>query len=67
MIDVLDCITFHCVNDKTKVTILDHSGVPLASGNWYQVLISEYCEEEAIEMHYDALQNKLRIRIRVGG
>lgn len=64
MIDVLDCLNIHLVDDKTRVTILDHSGVPIASGNWFQDQILDYHEEEVIEMHYDGLQNKLRVRIR---
>lgn len=64
MIDVLDCLNIHLVDDKTRITILDHSGVPIASGNWFQDQILDYHEEEVIEMYYDGLQNKLRVRIR---
>lgn len=64
MTDVLDCINFNQVDDKTRITILEHDGTPVASGNWFQDQILNYQEEEVIEMTYDPLKNKLRLRLR---
>ena len=64
MTDVLDCINFNQVNDRTKITIYDHSGCPLASGNWLQDQILKYTEAEVIEMEYYPLTDNLDLRIR---
>lgn len=64
MTDVLDCINFNQVSDKTKITIFDHSGCPLASGNWFQVQILNYHDAEVLKMSYDPLKDRLAVQIR---
>lgn len=65
MMQVVDCIGFSAVNDKTYITICMATGTPIAGGNWFQDQILEYSEEEVIKMIFDPLKNKLRLITRI--
>lgn len=58
---IRDCTLVH---DSTHVIILDPGRIPIASGNWFQDQIMEYCNAEVIDFTYDAARSRVRIRIR---
>lgn len=46
-------------NDRVRICIKDPSGVPIASGNWYQDQILRYQDEEIKSFYFEIHTNRL--------